>query len=45
MDIVMTIAGEDCKAEVLDNEIFCRIPRNISLPKEGAPVKVREPAV
>jgi len=37
----MTINGVDCKAKVLDNEITCRIPKNLTIPSQGAPVKVR----
>ncbi|CAM4627323.1 unnamed protein product [Leuciscus chuanchicus] len=40
MEIVMTINGVDCKATVLDNEITCRIPKNIEIPSQGAPVKL-----
>lgn len=37
----MTINGVDCKATVLDNEITCRIPKDLTIPSQGAPVKVR----
>ncbi|XP_053539574.1 macrophage-stimulating protein receptor isoform X2 [Ictalurus punctatus] len=40
MDIIMTINGMNCNAHVRENEIFCRIPKNIQIPKEGAPVRV-----
>ncbi|XP_066522693.1 macrophage-stimulating protein receptor [Hoplias malabaricus] len=40
MDIVMTISGVDCNAKVLDNEISCQIPKNVTIPREGAPVRV-----
>ncbi|TRY99778.1 hypothetical protein DNTS_033945 [Danionella cerebrum] len=40
MEISMTVNGVDCKAKVLDNEITCRIPKNLTIPKQGAPVKV-----
>ncbi|TNN67351.1 Macrophage-stimulating protein receptor [Liparis tanakae] len=40
MTIVMTVAGVDCDAKVLDNEITCRIPKNMSIPGEGLPVKI-----
>lgn len=40
MTIVMTVAGVNCNAKVLDNEITCRIPKNMTLPREGLPVKV-----
>lgn len=41
MKIIMTINGVDCKARVLDNEITCRKPKNLTIPSQGAPVKVR----
>ncbi|XP_061584010.1 macrophage-stimulating protein receptor [Cololabis saira] len=40
MSIVMTVADVDCDAKVLDNEITCRIPKNITIPSEGLPVKI-----
>ncbi|XP_063072060.1 macrophage-stimulating protein receptor [Engraulis encrasicolus] len=40
MSITMTIGGVDCGANVLDNEITCRIPKNLTIPTEGLPVKV-----
>lgn len=40
MTIVMTVAGVDCDAKVLDNEITCRIPKNMTISREGLPVKV-----
>lgn len=40
MTIIMTVAGVNCDAKVLDNEITCRIPKNMSIPREGLPVKV-----
>ncbi|XP_051932720.1 macrophage-stimulating protein receptor isoform X2 [Hippocampus zosterae] len=40
MTIVMTVAGVDCDAKVLDNEITCRIPKNVTVPREGLPVKI-----
>lgn len=39
----MTINGVDCKTTILDNEITCRIPRNMTIPSQGAPVKVCNP--
>ena len=44
MDIVMTIDGVDCNAKVLDNEIICRLPKNVSITGEGALVEVRRAA-
>ncbi|MEQ2283683.1 hypothetical protein AMECASPLE_014075, partial [Ameca splendens] len=40
MTIIMTVADVDCDAKVLDNEITCRIPKNITIPSEGLPVKI-----
>ncbi|XP_035242619.1 macrophage-stimulating protein receptor [Anguilla anguilla] len=40
MTITMTIGGVDCDAKVLDNEITCRIPKNLTFPSEGLPVKI-----
>ncbi|XP_049589444.1 macrophage-stimulating protein receptor isoform X1 [Syngnathus scovelli] len=40
MTIIMTVAGVDCDAKVLDNEITCRIPKNLTIPSEGLPVKI-----
>uniref|UniRef100_A0A3B4GCW9 Macrophage stimulating 1 receptor n=1 Tax=Pundamilia nyererei TaxID=303518 RepID=A0A3B4GCW9_9CICH len=37
MTIIMTVAGVDCGAKVLDNEITCRIPKNMTIPSEGLP--------
>lgn len=42
MTIIMTVADVDCDAKVLDNEITCRIPKNITIPSEGLPVKVSQ---
>lgn len=40
MTITMTVGGVDCDAKVLDNEITCRIPRNVTI--SGLPVKVSQ---
>ncbi|KAB5583954.1 hypothetical protein PHYPO_G00101820 [Pangasianodon hypophthalmus] len=40
MDIIMTIKDVNCNAHIRENEIFCRIPKNILIPKEGVPVRV-----
>uniref|UniRef100_A0A8C1LIX8 Macrophage-stimulating protein receptor n=1 Tax=Cyprinus carpio TaxID=7962 RepID=A0A8C1LIX8_CYPCA len=40
MSIMMTVGDVDCGAKVLDNEITCRIPNNLTIPSEGLPVKV-----
>ncbi|CAM2117170.1 macrophage-stimulating protein receptor [Caretta caretta] len=40
MRITVTVAGRDCHPSVLKNEVTCRIPRNLSLPLDGAPVQI-----
>lgn len=40
MKITMTIGGVQCKAQVLLNELTCRIPKSLVIPSEGLPVKV-----
>lgn len=40
MDIVMTIGNVDCKVQVLENELTCRIPKDVVIPSEGLSVKV-----
>ncbi|XP_028853945.1 macrophage-stimulating protein receptor [Denticeps clupeoides] len=40
MTITMTVGGVDCGAKVLDNEITCRIPKNLTLNSEGLTVKI-----
>ncbi|XP_067417375.1 macrophage-stimulating protein receptor [Emydura macquarii macquarii] len=40
MHITVTVAGWDCHPTVLKNEVTCRIPRNLSLPRDGAPVQI-----
>ncbi|KAF3855839.1 hypothetical protein F7725_016562, partial [Dissostichus mawsoni] len=40
MTIIMTVAGVDCDAKVLDNEITCRIPKNMTILSEGQPVRI-----
>ncbi|XP_062328311.1 macrophage-stimulating protein receptor [Osmerus eperlanus] len=40
MTITMTVGGVDCGAKVLDNEITCRIPKNMTIPSEGLAVKI-----
>lgn len=41
METVMTIGGVDCNAQVLLNELTCRIPKGVVIPRTGLPVKVR----
>uniref|UniRef100_A0A3P8SVI1 Macrophage-stimulating protein receptor n=1 Tax=Amphiprion percula TaxID=161767 RepID=A0A3P8SVI1_AMPPE len=40
MKITMTIGGVPCNAQVLLNELTCRIPKGLVIPSEGLPVKV-----
>ncbi|XP_035517889.1 macrophage-stimulating protein receptor-like isoform X1 [Morone saxatilis] len=40
MKIVMTIGGVNCNAQVLLNELTCRIPKGLLIPSEGLPVRV-----
>ncbi|XP_034389353.1 macrophage-stimulating protein receptor-like isoform X1 [Cyclopterus lumpus] len=40
MKITMTIGGVNCNAQVLLNELTCRIPKGLLIPSEGLPVKV-----
>ncbi|MBN3326565.1 RON protein, partial [Atractosteus spatula] len=40
MKVIMTVGGVDCNARVLDNEITCRIPKNVIITNEGLPVKI-----
>lgn len=42
MQIVMTIGGINCNAQVLLNELTCRIPKGLDIPSSGLPVKVRD---
>uniref|UniRef100_A0A8C3RMX1 Macrophage stimulating 1 receptor n=2 Tax=Chelydra serpentina TaxID=8475 RepID=A0A8C3RMX1_CHESE len=40
MSITVMVAGQDCHPSVLKNEVTCRIPKNLSLPLDGAPVQI-----
>ncbi|XP_059572134.1 macrophage-stimulating protein receptor isoform X3 [Alligator mississippiensis] len=40
MSITMMVAGRDCNTNVLKNEVSCRIPKDMSIPMDGAPVKI-----
>ncbi|NXL85900.1 RON protein, partial [Alectura lathami] len=40
MNITMTVGGQDCHPNVLKNEVTCRVPRNVHLPPNGAPVQI-----
>lgn len=41
MKVLMTIGNVNCNAQVLLNELTCRIPKLLVIPSEGLPVKVR----
>lgn len=41
MKITMTIGGAPCSPQVLINELTCRIPKGVVIPRTGLPVKVR----
>lgn len=41
MNITMTIGGVNCNAQVLLNELTCRIPKGLTIPSKGLPVQVR----
>lgn len=45
MKINMTVGGVDCNAQVLLNELTCRIPKGVVIPTGGLPVKVRDAEV
>lgn len=40
MQIVMTIGGINCNAQVLLNELTCRIPKGLDIPSKGLLVRV-----
>ncbi|XP_066183156.1 macrophage-stimulating protein receptor isoform X2 [Sylvia atricapilla] len=40
MNITMTVGGQDCHPNVLKNEVTCRLPRELRLPPDGAPVEI-----
>lgn len=42
MNVNMTIGGVDCNAQVLLNELTCRIPKQLVIPASGLPVKVSD---
>lgn len=42
MEIKMTVNDMNCKALIQEKEISCKIHTDVQIPKEGAPVKVRE---
>ena len=43
MKISMTIGEVDCKVQVLENELTCRIPKDLVIPSEGLAVQVKTP--
>ena len=43
MNITMTVGGRDCHPNVLKNEVTCRLPWDLRLPPDGAPVEVGTP--
>ncbi|NXE78663.1 RON protein, partial [Cochlearius cochlearius] len=43
MNVTMTVGGWDCHPNVLKNEVTCRLPRELHLPPDGAPVEVGTP--
>lgn len=45
MNITMTVGGRDCHPNVLQNEVTCRLPRELHLPPAGATVEVGIPWV
>ncbi|XP_062441368.1 macrophage-stimulating protein receptor isoform X2 [Rhea pennata] len=40
MNITMMVGGQDCHPNVLKNEVTCRLPREMRLPPDGAPVQI-----
>ncbi|KAL2090927.1 hypothetical protein ACEWY4_013190 [Coilia grayii] len=40
MNITMTLGGVNCHAKILENEITCRIPKDLMIPAEGVAVQV-----
>uniref|UniRef100_A0A8C9T4P9 receptor protein-tyrosine kinase n=1 Tax=Scleropages formosus TaxID=113540 RepID=A0A8C9T4P9_SCLFO len=40
MKIIMTVGGVECNVKILDNKITCRIPKNLTVPREGLTVRV-----
>lgn len=40
MYVTMNIGGVHCNAQVLLNELTCRIPKGVVIPASGLPVKV-----
>ncbi|XP_044129277.1 macrophage-stimulating protein receptor isoform X2 [Bufo gargarizans] len=40
LNVSMTVDGRECYPKVLENEITCRIPKDVVIPSEGAVVQV-----
>ncbi|XP_074735016.1 macrophage-stimulating protein receptor [Strix uralensis] len=40
MNVTMTVGGRDCHPNVLKNEVTCRLPWDLRLPPDGAPVEI-----
>ncbi|NXW69643.1 RON protein, partial [Hirundo rustica] len=40
VNITMTVGGRNCHPNVLKNEVTCRLPRELRLPPDGAPVEI-----
>ncbi|NXK25660.1 RON protein, partial [Arenaria interpres] len=40
MNITMTVGSQDCHPNVLKNEVTCRLPRELHLSPDGAPVEI-----
>ncbi|KAG9470834.1 hypothetical protein GDO78_016638 [Eleutherodactylus coqui] len=40
LDVSMTVDGRECYPKVLENEITCRIPKDMVIPSQGASVQV-----
>nr|DBA18349.1 TPA: hypothetical protein GDO54_016602 [Pyxicephalus adspersus] len=40
LNVSMTIGGEECNPKVLENEITCRLPKDLVIPSEGLVVQV-----
>ncbi|KAM9324362.1 macrophage-stimulating protein receptor [Gastrophryne carolinensis] len=40
LSVSMTVGGRECSAKVLDNEISCRIPKDLVIPADGLKVQV-----
>lgn len=41
LNVSMTVDGRACSPKVLDNEITCKIPKDVVIPPQGAAVQVQ----